>query len=236
MIIRFERNGKTKYGWVVEERVRVIEGNMFKEGELTVMTGLEVPLKGIKLFPPCEPTHLIAISDYNRKNASEATIIGTNGIINLPDSSTDLHYRVSVGCVIKRWLNQSEVSEADDFIMGLTTVLTVQSSSLEREPLVYLVGPGIVPKLRVEELDLKLIINDEICQVFKIGQLHLELKSILSEISRNTTKLNPGDILLAGNWIAEQKVRNGDKLKLVTDGFLLPLLAEVVEKKVRQNR
>lgn len=61
MIVRFERNQKIKYGWMVEDRVRLIEGDLFKENDTTVMTGLEVPLSNIRLLPPCLPTKIIGI-------------------------------------------------------------------------------------------------------------------------------------------------------------------------------
>ncbi|MGE5703671.1 MAG: Rv2993c-like domain-containing protein, partial [Clostridia bacterium] len=89
MLVRFERNGKIKHGWLVAEqnKIRVIEGDIYKkEAAKPIMTGLEIAVSEVELLSPCTPSKVICIGGNEREKTDEllvytktpSSVIGSN--------------------------------------------------------------------------------------------------------------------------------------------------------------
>lgn len=74
MIVRFERNGKVKHGWYVEDenKIRVIEGDIYKkESAKPIMTGLEIAADEVEFLTPCTPGKIVCIGVNYKDHAVE---------------------------------------------------------------------------------------------------------------------------------------------------------------------
>lgn len=255
MIIRFERNQKIKYGWVVEDRVRVIEGDIFKDDDVTVMTGLEVPLSDIHLLPPCLPTKIICIGLNYRDHVQEmglelperplmflkpsTSVIGPGGQIVYPSLSQNVHFEVELGVVIKKTAKNIAAAEAEDYIMGYTCALDMTARDIQMSDGQWTrgksfdtfcpIGPGIVPKLQWNQLGIELSVNGEMRQKSNTNQLIFGVPQLMEEISKVMTLL-PGDIILTGTPSGVGAVNIGDQLEVRIEDFPLPLRCEVVKE------
>lgn len=254
MIVRFERNQKIKYGWMVEDRVRVIEGDVFNVDAATVMTGLEVPLSDIRLLPPCQPTKIICIGLNYRDHAQEmdlglperplmflkpsTSVIGPEGQIVYPSCSENVHYEVELAVVLKKIAKNVPAEEAEDYIMGYTCALDMTARDLQMADGQWTrgksfdtfcpIGPGIVPKLPWDRLGIELSVNGEMRQKSNTNQLIFGVPRLIEEITKVMTLL-PGDVILTGTPAGVGKVQIGDRLEARIENIPMSLQCEVVK-------
>ncbi|HJV46471.1 MAG TPA: fumarylacetoacetate hydrolase family protein [Bacillota bacterium] len=222
MIVRFERNGKIKYGWAVEDRIRVIEGNIFAAEELTVMTGLEIPLNQVRLDAPCAPKQVIMVNeDLSYHSLPANGIIGPSEKMVFPAlSSSPPNYGLAIGIVMKRDAKEIQAIDVDDYVMGMTNVLTIGSCEQ------LLIGPGIVPKLKLGEFKMKLTVNGQTNHSLNMGEWKIDLAKWLEQLTASMT-LYAGDILIIDLERTAALAYPEDQFEVVTDGFLIPLATSI---------
>lgn len=255
MIIRFERNNKVKYGWVVEDRVRVIEGDIFAEGELTVMTGLEVPFKDVKLLAPCLPSKVVCVGLNYKDHAAEmklelpkepliflkpsTSVTGPNHTIIYPSLSKNVHYEGELAVIIKKEAKNVPAEAAEDYIMGFSCAMDITARDLQMSDGQWTrgksfdtfcpIGPGIVPKLRWDRLSIQLSKNGEKMQSSNTSQLIFGVPQLIEQISKVMTLL-PGDVILTGTPSGVGPVKIGDVLEVKIEDIPFPLHCEVVSE------
>lgn len=246
MIVRFERNGKVKFGWQIEDRIRVIEGDVYKRGEqrMAIMAGLEVPLNEVKILSPCTPTKIVGIGLNYRDHAEEmglpipkepmmflkpsTSVIGPGEPIICPDWTTNIHYEAELAVVIKKEAKNVAAEEAEEYILGYTCAIDVTARDMQHKDGQWTrsksfdtfcpLGPGILPKLDSSNLQISLSCNGEIRQQSSTKQLIFPVPRLVEEVSKVMT-LKPGDVILTGTPAGVGEIKPGDEVMVAIEGI-----------------
>jgi len=247
MIVRFERNGKVKHGWMVEQenKVRVIEGDIFKtEAAKPIMTGLEVPLDQVVLKSPCAPSKVVCIGLNYRDHAEEmgvdlpaeplmflkpsTAVVGPGEPIVYPRLTKNLHYEGELAVVIKKTAKNVKAEDAEDYILGYTCAIDVTARDLQMKDGQWTrsksfdtfcpLGPAITPKLDSHNLRIVTRVNGEVRQDSNTRQLIFDVPRILEAVSSVMTLL-PGDVILTGTPPGVGELKAGDEISVTIEGI-----------------
>jgi len=247
VIIRFERNGKKKHGWMVEEenKVRVIEGDIYKrDGGKPVMTGLEVPLSEVQLLAPSAPSKVVCIGinyeDHIKEMGSEVpaeplmflkpstTVIGPGDTIVYPSATQNLHYEGELAVVIKKEARNITAAEAEDYILGFTCALDITARDLQQQDGQWTrakgfdtfcpIGPAIAAKVDYQDLRIVTKVNGEIRQDASTSQMIFTVPQLLEAVTSVMTLL-PGDVVLTGTPAGVGPLQPGDEVSVTIEGI-----------------
>ncbi|MFY0544659.1 fumarylacetoacetate hydrolase family protein [Brevibacillus sp. H7] len=247
MIIRYERNGKVKHGWMVQEenKVRVIEGDIYKvESAKPIMTGLELPLDEVSLLAPCTPSKIVCIGLNYKDHAEEigkelpaeplmflkpsTTVIGPGEPIVYPKLTENLHYEGELAVVIKKEARRIKAEEADDYILGFTCAIDVTARDLQWRDGQWTrakgfdtfcpLGPAIASKLDYNDLRIVTRVNGEIRQDSNTNQMVFTVPQLLEAITAVMTLL-PGDVVLTGTPSGVGELQPGDEVSVTIEGI-----------------
>ncbi len=126
--IRFQNNKYIQWGWIYEDQVGLVEGDIFGD-----YRRLEVDkkLEDIEYLPPVEPSKIICIGRNYTSHAAEhgvdvpeipllflkppSSLIGQNGIIVLPPQSKMVEHEAELAVIIGkrgRWIKPEEADES----------------------------------------------------------------------------------------------------------------------------
>lgn len=247
MIVRYERNGKVKHGWMVEDenKVRVIEGDIYKlQSAKPIMTGLELPLDEVRLLTPCTPSKVVCIGVNYRDHAVEmgkelpkeplmflkpsTTVIGPGEPIVYPKLTENLHYEGELAVVIKKEARRIKAEEADDYILGFTCAIDVTARDLQSRDGQWTrakgfdtfcpLGPAIASKLDYNDLRIVTRVNGEVRQDSNTNQLVFGIPQLLEAITAVMTLL-PGDVVLTGTPSGVGELKPGDEVSVTIEGI-----------------
>lgn len=247
MIIRFERNGKQKHGWMVadENKVRVIEGDIYKrDNTKPVMTGLEVPLDEVQILTPCTPSKIVCIGvnyeGHVKEMGSElppeplmflkpsTAVIGPGEAIVYPAATQNLHYEGELAVVIKKEARHIKADEAEDYILGFTCALDITARDLQRRESQWTrakgfdtfcpLGPAIAPKVDYGNLRIVTKVNGEVKQDASTSEMVFKVPQLLEAITSVMTLL-PGDVVLTGTPAGVGPLQPGDEVSVTIEGI-----------------
>ncbi|MFD2370907.1 fumarylacetoacetate hydrolase family protein [Brevibacillus sp. GCM10020057] len=247
MIIRYERNGKVKHGWMVEEdnKVRVIEGDIYKiQSAKPIMTGLELPLDEIVLKAPSAPSKVVCIGINYRDHAAEmdidlpeeplmflkpsTTVVGPGEPIVYPKLTQNLHYEGELAVVIKKEAKQVKAEDAEDYILGFTCAIDVTARDLQMSDGQWTrakgfdtfcpLGPAIAAKLDYQNLRIVTKVNGEVRQDANTSQMIFTIPQLVEAVSAVMTLL-PGDVILTGTPSGVGELRPGDEVSVTIEGI-----------------
>jgi 2-keto-4-pentenoate hydratase/2-oxohepta-3-ene-1,7-dioic acid hydratase in catechol pathway len=245
MIIRFERNGKIKHGWMVEDenKVRVIEGDIYKRDQTKpVMTGLEVPLDEVKIATPCTPSKVVCIGLNYKDHAEEigaelpqepllflkpsTSVIGPGDPIIYPELTQNLHYEGELAVVIKKEARRIKAEEADQYILGFTCALDITARDLQGRDGQWTrakgfdtfcpLGPAIAAKVDYNNLRIVTRVNGEVRQDSHTSQMVFKIPQLLEAITAVMTLL-PGDVVLTGTPAGVGSLQPGDEVSVTIE-------------------
>lgn len=147
-LARFSVDGWHSYGLVEGDRVRVIQGSIFGEHQVT---GASYPLDRVKLLPPTRPTCFWAIGlnyaahiahqevaldteriqresqGFRPWNKGANCVIGHEDTVRLPADSDYVHYEGELLIVIGKPARKVSKEEAPNFILGYSCANDVSS-------------------------------------------------------------------------------------------------------------
>lgn len=247
MIIRFERNGKEKHGWMVEEekKVRVIEGDIYKiQQAKPIMAGLEVPLDEVQLLTPCTPSKIVCIGVNYKDHAIEmgkelpqeplmflkpsTAVIGPGEAIIYPRLTENLHYEGELAVVIKKEARHIKAAQAEDYILGFTCAIDVTARDLQTRDGQWSrakgfdtfcpLGPAIASKLDYNDLRIVTRVNGEVRQDSNTKQMVFKIPQLIEAITAVMTLL-PGDVVLTGTPPGVGSMQPGDEISVTIEGI-----------------
>jgi len=247
MIVRYERNGKVKHGWMVEaeNKVRVIEGDIYKvTAAKPIMTGLELPLDEVQLLSPCTPGKIVCVGVNYKDHAQEmgielpaepllflkpsTSVIGPGQPIVYPRLTENLHYEGELAVVIKKEARRIKAEEADDYILGYTCAIDVTARDLQFRDGQWTrakgfdtfcpLGPAIASKLDTSDLRIVTRVNGEVRQDSNTSQMVYSVPQILEAITSVMTLL-PGDVVLTGTPHGVGPLFPGDEVSVTIEGI-----------------
>ncbi|MDF2684176.1 MAG: hypothetical protein K0R47_5366 [Brevibacillus sp.] len=245
MIIRFERNGKVKHGWMVEadRKVRVIEGDIYKvQTAKPIMTGLEIPLDEVTLQAPSAPSKVVCIGVNYPDHASEmnielpkeplmflkpsTTVVGPGEPIVYPKKTQSLHYEGELAIVIKKQAKKVKAEDAEEYILGFTCAIDVTARDLQMSDGQWTrakgfdtfcpLGPAIAAKLDYNDLRIVTRVNGEVRQDASTSQMVFSIPQLVEAVSAVMTLL-PGDVILTGTPAGVGELQPGDEISVTIE-------------------
>jgi len=145
----------------------------------------------------------------------------------MTSDATDLHYEGELVIVIGKEVKNISVSEAHNYIFGVTAGNDVSERKWQRDDLQWLrakasdtfgpIGPVITTGLNYNDLLLQTRLNGELQQSERTKDLVYNVDTIVSYISRYLT-LFPGDIIFTGTPGTTKAMKHNDIVEIELEG------------------
>ncbi|HVZ37313.1 MAG TPA: fumarylacetoacetate hydrolase family protein [Polyangiaceae bacterium] len=241
--MRFEYEGRSGFGSVEGECVRVHRGELFAGAE---PTGELLPLSGIRWAPPCVPSKFLGLAFNSRSVlAKQGTLPVASPFYFIKAPSSRLapgadfrlprHYdgRVvfegELGIVIGQRAAELDLEQAARAIFGYTCVNDITALDLIlQEPAQWTraksfdgfgpFGPVIATGLDPSELRVRTLVNGRERQNYPISDLIFSPLEIVSQLSRDLT-LEPGDVIACGTSLGVGAMKPGTSVEIEISGI-----------------
>lgn len=241
-VIRFQDKDKIiQYGWLNEEKVGSIEGNVFGEYRRSEPT---ISLKNISLLPPLNPGKIICIGRNYVEHAKEqnvdlpespliflkppSSIIGDSEKIIIPPQSQQVEHEAELVVVISKKGKWIPVEECNDYIFGYTIGNDVTARDLQRKDLQWTrakgfdtfcpVGPWIETELDPADCLITCRVNGELRQMGSTREMVFSVNQIIAYVSTIMT-LEPGDAIFTGTPAGIGPLNRGDTIEIAIEGI-----------------
>jgi 2-keto-4-pentenoate hydratase/2-oxohepta-3-ene-1,7-dioic acid hydratase in catechol pathway len=237
-------DGRPRYGSVVDDRIRLLDGSPFEEAVRE--SEVELALSGVSLLTPVAPTKILAIGRNYANHAAEmglklpsepavflkpgTSLLPPGGTVVLPPArlSTEVEHEAELAVVIGRTARRVSRSEALGHVFGYTCANDVSARDIQRSdthitrakgfdtfcPL----GPWIVTDVDPGELRVRCRVNGEVRQDGSTRDLIFDVPTVISFLSQWTT-LEPGDVILTGSPAGTGPLRAGDNVEIDVEGI-----------------
>jgi 2-keto-4-pentenoate hydratase/2-oxohepta-3-ene-1,7-dioic acid hydratase in catechol pathway len=239
---RFERNGKTAYGTVVDGNIEELTGGLFDDPQ---PSGIRFPLSEVNLIAPCEPPKILAVGQNYASHLGErkmpknpemfykpiTSLQHPGGPIVIPEDAEDVHFEGELVVVIGRKVRNATRAGAEAAVFGVTCGNDVSDRNWQRGPgkdVQYWrakgcdtfapLGPVIVTGLNYSDLLLRTRVNGEIVQQQRTSDLIFDVATVIGFISRYVT-LMPGDLIYTGTPGNTRRMQPGDVVEVEIEGI-----------------
>lgn len=239
--LRFEAEGREKYGLLDGDKVRELAGHYVRTA---VLTGVEYLLSEVKVLAPTVPSKVVCIGLNYKAHAVErgkqlpeepmmflkppSAIIGSGDEIVLPDIAKNVEYEGELAVVIGKRASNISVAEAKQHIFGVTVLNDVSERYYQVKdgqwgrakgfdtfcPL----GPFVVAGLDYQNLKIETKINGAVKQSSSTSDMIFTVDELVSFASKVMT-LEPGDILTTGTPEGVGQLQKGDLCEITIEGI-----------------
>lgn len=225
----------------VPERVAIIDGHPF--GEIS-LTGVQLPLAGVRLLPPVLPSKVVAIgknyADHAREMGDEppaepvlflkpsTSVIGPGATISYPALSQQVDYEGELAVVIGRMCREVPAERVSEVVLGYTCANDVTARDLQRSDGQWArakgfdtfcpLGPWIETDLDPSDLAISTRLNGEVKQDARTSLLLHDVGELVAFVS-NVMTLLPGDVILTGTPAGVGPVAAGDVVTVTIEGI-----------------
>ena len=237
--VRFLRDGAVAYGILENDKIRVLDGNFLAGGRPTTAT---VPLAGVRLLAPVEPSKIIAVGLNYRSHLGDrpapaypglfskfpTTIIGPGDPIVIPPEAKDVHYEGELVVVLGKRTKGVTEAAATECVFGVTAGNDVSERIWQKEDLQWFrakgsdtfgpLGPAVVRGLNYNNLQLTTRLNGEVRQSQRTSDLIFSVAKIVSYVSQFVTFL-PGDLIFTGTPGSTKPMKAGDVVEVEIEGI-----------------
>jgi 2-keto-4-pentenoate hydratase/2-oxohepta-3-ene-1,7-dioic acid hydratase in catechol pathway len=239
---RFQTADGAAYGIVEGDRIRQLEGGLFKSPKATDKTH---SLSSVKLLPPTEPTQVLALAGNYKSHLpgeeipekfripqlffkSPSCLIANGEKIVIPAGADPVHYEAELVLVIGRLARNVTEEKAADYIFGVTSGNDVSARDWQKNDHQWWrakgcdtfgpCGPFIVAGLNYDDLKLQLRQNGEVKQDSRTSQMIHNSAKIVSFVSQHIT-LHPGDLIYTGTPGKTEPMKAGDVVEIDIEGI-----------------
>jgi 2-keto-4-pentenoate hydratase/2-oxohepta-3-ene-1,7-dioic acid hydratase in catechol pathway len=243
--LRFSRHGKSEFGIMEQERMRVCRGDMYSDWERTDEL---IASNEILWETPCTPTKMIALwNNFHEASAKFSLAIPSepfffiksanafcphNATIPAPQSySGKLIYEGELGIVIGRQGKDIALDQAPSHVFGYTCVNDVTALELLKSDPSFAqwtraksfdgfgpFGPIIATAVDPATLIVRTLVNGKERQNYPVRDMIFSPYQLVSLISRDLT-LCPGDIISCGTSVGAGSLPQGATVEIVIDGI-----------------
>ncbi len=238
--VRFLHEGRWKYGLLATRGVTPLRGSIFSRHE---EAGPPVPLRKVRLGPPCLPSKIIAVGVNYRGHAREmghdlpevpklflkppSAVIGPEEVIVCPSMSERVDFEAELAVVMGRRTRGVSVERALRHVLGYTCFNDVTARDLQRRDGQWTraksfdtfapLGPAIVTDLDPSILVVESYLNGRRRQSAPVSDLLFSVPELVSFISRVMT-LFPGDVIATGTPAGIGPLSPGDEIEIRIEG------------------
>ena len=235
-IVRFTADNKVKYGILTGETIQALEGKPFR---YLKRTDNHYHLSKVQLLSPCVPSKIVALGLSYHAHAAEmqstlpdtpliflkpsTAVIGPEGNIVYPPSSTRVDYEGELGVVIKKPAWRVPVEDTLDYVLGYTCFNDVTARDLQRRDIQWTrgkgfdtfaaIGPCIETELDPGNVVLETYLNGDLKQHTNTSDLIYPVPELINFIS-NVMTLLPGDIIATGTPSGIGPMNPGDTVEI----------------------
>jgi 2-keto-4-pentenoate hydratase/2-oxohepta-3-ene-1,7-dioic acid hydratase in catechol pathway len=222
--IRYRANGKVGFGTLEGETISEHAGNMYEGAK---PTGQTLALSSVEILAPSEPTKVIALWNNFHELAAKLKVaepaeplylMKANTSITSPDATVTrpksytgkVVYEGELGIVIGKPLKNASEAEAAKGIFGYTVVNDITAAEIIQKDPTFAqwvraksfdefcpFGPVIATGLDASKLSVRLVLNGEERQNYKLSDMIFPPAKLVSMISHDMTLL-PGDLIAVG--------------------------------------
>ena len=240
--LRFQtQDQQTHIGWLKEDRIGLIEGNLFGEYR-RLETSFD--LRAVKLLEPVVPSKILCMGRNYREHAQEqgaeipevpmlfmkapsATLPDAGEII-LPPQSHQVEHEAELVVVIGkkgRWITTDDV---DKYILGYTIGNDVTARDLQQRDGQWTrakgfdtfcpIGPWVETDLDAADVLITCKVNSELRQMASTKEMVFTVPQIVSFASSIMT-LEPGDLIFTGTPAGVGPLNPGDAVEVTIEGI-----------------
>jgi 2-keto-4-pentenoate hydratase/2-oxohepta-3-ene-1,7-dioic acid hydratase in catechol pathway len=238
--------GVIRYGLIEGEDFRPLAGPPF-ETALDQLIGerATMPLAGVRLLAPCEPSKIVAIGRNYAAHAAEhgadvpqepliflkppSAVIGPGDSIRLPALSHQVEHEGELVAVIGRRARHLAPEHALACVLGYTCGNDVTARDLQRRdgqwsrakgfdtfcPL----GPWIDTDLDPDNCVVSCSVNGAVRQQQSTADMVFNVATLLQHISAVMT-LEPGDVVMTGTPSGVGRLQAGDRVEVIITGLM----------------
>ncbi|MBS9533939.1 fumarylacetoacetate hydrolase family protein [Mycobacterium sp. M1] len=207
-------------------------------------TGRSWPLADVRLLAPILASKVVCIGKNYADHIAEmggaapadpimflkpnTAIVGPNVAIQLPPSSTEVHYEGELAVVISRPCKDVKAERAAENILGYTIANDVSARDQQRSDGQWTrakghdtfcpVGPWIVTDVDPADLEVRTEVNGEVKQDGRTSQMIHGVGAIIEWVSAVMTLL-PGDLILTGTPAGVGPIEHGDTVSITVEGI-----------------
>ncbi len=238
---RYRAAGRERYGVVEGDAVRPLTAAPWAGG---LPEGVKVPLAGVELLAPVEPSKIVCVGRNYRAHAKElgnevpaepllflkpsTSVVGPQGAIRCPEQSKEVHHEAELGVVLGRPLARATAAEARLAVFGYTCLNDVTARDIQRAEKQFTRAKGFdtfcpigpVVETAVDPLDLSVAcrVNGEERQRGTTRDMVFDPFALLAFISSVMTLL-PGDVVATGTPEGVGAIRRGDWVEVEVGGI-----------------
>jgi 2-keto-4-pentenoate hydratase/2-oxohepta-3-ene-1,7-dioic acid hydratase in catechol pathway len=238
---RFRRAGQDRYGVIEGQEVRALTAAPWAGG---LPEGKPVPLAGVSLLAPVEPSKVVCVGRNYVAHAKEmgndvpkvplifmkpsTSVVGPQEAIRCPEMSKEVHHEGELGVVVGRALTRATPAEVREAIFGYTCVNDVTARDIQREEKQFTRAKGFdtfcpvgpVVETTFDPLDASVVcrVNGSERQRGATRDMAFDVFALLSFISQVMTLL-PGDLIATGTPEGVGPIRRGDWVEVEVAGI-----------------
>lgn len=242
--VRFADGARTGFGTLEGDAVHEHHGDMYAGA---TPTGRRLPLGGVRLLAPAQPSKVIAM--WNNFHALAAKLgladpaeplyllkspnsfAGPGDAIRRPRCDGKVVFEGELGIVIGKPSSAVPEPQALDHVFGYTCANDVTLSDILHRDASFPqwvrakgfdtfcpFGPAIATGLDASALQVKTFVDGELRQHYPISDMRFPVARLVSLISADMTLL-PGDIILCGTSIGVGSLKPGSVVEVEIDGI-----------------
>jgi 2-keto-4-pentenoate hydratase/2-oxohepta-3-ene-1,7-dioic acid hydratase in catechol pathway len=250
-IVRYQmKNEAPAFGWIFENKVGDIEGNIF--GEYRRLEA-ETPLEAVKLLAPSQPSKIVCVGRNYSEHAKElgndvpkvpliflkppSSIINPGDAIVLPPQSQQVEHEAELVAVIGKRCKNILPEQAREFILGYTIGNDITARDLQKSDGQWTrakgfdtfcsFGPWIDTDFDITDALITCKVSGQPRQMASTRDMIFNVGKVVAFISSVMT-LEPGDLIFTGTPAGVGPLHDGDVVEVDIDG--LGLLSNLVRK------
>ena len=234
-------NKKARYGWLLEDRVGEISGNLFgryRRNEATTR------LADVSLLSPTEPSKIICVGRNYVEHAKElgnevpkvpllfmkppSSVIASGETIILPPQSSQVEHEAELVVVIGKRGRHIMANNARKHILGYTVGNDVTARDLQKTDGQWTrakgfdtfcpFGPWIDTEFDPSDALVTCRVNGQMRQMASTRDMIFNISVLISYISSVMT-LEPGDLIFTGTPAGVGELKDGDEVTVEIEGL-----------------
>lgn len=241
-IVRYQTNeGAPAYGWMLEDKVGEVQGNIYGEYR---RREAKVPVTELKLLAPCEPGKIVCVGRNYVEHARElgnevpkvpliflkppSSIISNGDAIILPPQSKQVEHEAELVVVIGKRAKNVTTETARETVFGYTIGNDVTARDLQQTDGQWTrakgfdtfcpFGPWIDTEFDPSDAVVTCRVNGQMRQMASTRDMVFNVGTLIAYISSVMT-LEPGDLIFTGTPAGVDELKNGDVVDVEIEGL-----------------
>jgi 2-keto-4-pentenoate hydratase/2-oxohepta-3-ene-1,7-dioic acid hydratase in catechol pathway len=241
-IVRYQiKNETPKTGWIHEDKVGSIEGNIYSEYR---RLEADTPLDEVKLLAPAQPGKIVCVGRNYVEHAKElgndlpkvpliflkppSSIINPGDAIVLPPQSQQVEHEAELVVVIGKRGHGITAEDARDYVLGYTVGNDVTARDLQKSDGQWTrakgfdtfcaFGPWIDTDFDTSDALITCRVSGQPRQMASTRDMVFSVGTLIAFISSVMT-LEPGDLIFTGTPAGVGTIKEGDIVEVEIEGL-----------------